>query len=206
MKLVIVDLGISNTGSLLNMFRKVGVSAILSTDPDTIVNADKVVLPGVGSFTRGAQRLQETGTIEPLNEFVRVKGRPLLGICLGMQLLSRRSEEGPGEGLGFIDGDTVRLRAPDGMRLRIPHMGWNYVKRSREHALFDEMPSDARFYFVHSYHVVCDSDEDALGETEYGSQFVSSVARDNVAGVQFHPEKSHRFGMRLLENFARASD
>jgi glutamine amidotransferase len=189
----------------MNMFRKLGVSAALSTDADTIMNADRVVLPGVGSFTRGAQRLQETGTIAPLTEFVRSKGRPLLGICLGMQLLSRRSEEGAGEGLGFIAADTVRLGVPEGTRLKIPHMGWNTVKASRAHPLFGGMSEDAKFYFVHSYHVVCDSPEVALGHTEYGSDFVSILASENITGVQFHPEKSHRFGMRLLENFAHSS-
>lgn len=201
--LVIVDLGIGNTGSLLNMFRKLGVAATLSTDPDRILNADRLVLPGVGSFKRGVQRLEETGTAAAIGEFVATKGRPLLGICLGMQLLTRKSEEGGGAGLGLIPGETVRLRAPEGSRLKIPHMGWNNVKTSREHPLFGGLPDDARFYFVHSYHVVCDSPDSAIGETEYGYPFVSSVAAENVSGVQFHPEKSHQFGMRLLENFVR---
>lgn len=202
---VIVDLGIGNTGSLLNMFKKLGVGATLSMDPDEIVNADRVVLPGVGSFKRGVQRLEETATAAAIREFATTKGRPLLGICLGMQLLTRQSEEGGGAGLGLIPGDTVRLRAPEGSRLKIPHMGWNNVKSSRAHPLFGGMPDDARFYFVHSYHVVPDSADASIGETEYGYPFVSSVASKNIVGVQFHPEKSHQFGMRLLENFARSA-
>jgi glutamine amidotransferase len=195
-------MGIGNTGSLLNMFRKLGVPACASTDPDAILTADKVVLPGVGSFERGAQRLSELGVRDALGEFALEKGRPMLGICLGMQLLTRKSEEGGTNGLGLIPGDTVRFRAPEGSRLKIPHMGWNTIKRSGSHPLFHGMPADSRFYFVHSYHVICDSPDTAIAETDYGTPFTSSIARENVLGVQFHPEKSHRFGMQLLGNFA----
>ena len=200
--IVIVDMGIGNTGSLLNMFRKLGVTASASTDPEAILAADKVVLPGVGSFQRGAQRLTELGVRDALGEFALKKGRPMLGICLGMQLLTRKSEEGGDNGLGLISGDTVRFRAPAGSRLKIPHMGWNTIKKSGSHPLFDGMPADSRFYFVHSYHVVCDSPDTAIAETDYGVPFASGIARDNVLGVQFHPEKSHSFGMQLLGNFA----
>ena len=200
--IVIVDMGIGNTGSLLNMFRKIGAPASASTDPEAILAADKVVLPGVGSFQRGVQRLTELGVRDALGEFAS-RGRPMLGICLGMQLLTRKSEEGGDAGLGLIPGDTVRFRAPEGSRLKIPHMGWNTIRRSASHPLFEGMPGDSRFYFVHSYHVVCDSPEATIAETDYGVSFPSSIARENVLGVQFHPEKSHRFGMQLLENFAR---
>jgi glutamine amidotransferase len=200
--IAIVDLGIGNTGSLLNMFRKIGVAASATTDPDAILSADKVVLPGVGSFQRAAERLTELGVRDALGEFALGKRRPLLGICLGMQLLTRKSEEGGDEGLGLIPGETVRFRVPEGSRLKVPHMGWNTIKRVGAHPLFEGMPADSRFYFVHSYHVVCDSADAAIAETDYGVPFTSSIARDNVLGVQFHPEKSHRFGMQLLENFA----
>ena len=203
--ILIVDLGIGNTGSLLNMFKKVNLASKLSTDPDEISKADRVVLPGVGSFNRGIERLDQSGVREALADFANNKGRPLLGICLGMQMLTRGSEEGAGTGLGLVQAETVRLRAPEGSRLRIPHMGWNRLTLSRSHPLFQRMPAEAKFYFVHSYHVVCDASESVLGETEYGYSFTSSVACGNVAGVQFHPEKSHQFGMRLLENFGRWS-
>ncbi|HKR10327.1 MAG TPA: imidazole glycerol phosphate synthase subunit HisH [Gemmatimonadaceae bacterium] len=200
--IAIVDMGIGNTGSLLNMFKKIGVEATPTTDPQTILNADKVVLPGVGSFHRAAQRLTDLGVREAITRAAGT-GKPLLGICLGMQLLTRRSEEGGDSGLDLIPGETVRFRAPEGSRLKIPHMGWNTIKKSGSHPLFADMPADSRFYFVHSYHVVCDSPDVTIAETDYGGSFASSIARDNVMGVQFHPEKSHRFGMQLLENFAK---
>jgi glutamine amidotransferase len=201
--IAIVDMGIGNTGSLLNMFRKIGVEAAATTSPEAILDADKVVLPGVGSFHRAAQRLTDLGVREAITEAAVTKGKPLLGICLGMQLLTRRSEEGGDSGLDLIPGETVRFRPVEGSRLKIPHMGWNTIRKSGSHPLFADMPADSRFYFVHSYHVICDSPDVTIAETDYGSPFASSIARDNVLGVQFHPEKSHRFGMQLLENFAR---
>jgi glutamine amidotransferase len=203
--IVILDLGISNTGSLVNMFRKIGEKAIASTDPETVLAADRVVLPGVGAFGRGIQRLDASGMRGVLSEFVKTKGNPVLGICLGMQLLSRGSEEGEGEGLSLIPASTVKLEAPPESRLRIPHMGWNNVNRTRPHPLFDDMADDAKYYFVHSYRVVCDNPDLVIASTDYGMPFVSGVASGNVMGVQFHPEKSHRFGMQLLQNFARIS-
>lgn len=200
--IAIVDMGIGNTGSLLNMFRKIGIEAAPTTDPQTILGADKVVLPGVGSFHRAAQRLTDLGVREAITKAAGA-GKPLLGICLGMQLLTRRSEEGGDSGLDLIPGETLRFRVPEGSRLKVPHMGWNTIRKSGSHPLFADMPADSRFYFVHSYHVVCDSPDVTIAETDYGGSFASSIARDNVMGVQFHPEKSHRFGMQLLENFAK---
>lgn len=203
--ITILDLGIGNTGSLLNMFRKIGERATVTTDPAAILSADRVVLPGVGAFGRGVEKLAECGARDALVEFATAKGNPVLGICLGMQLLSRGSEEGEGEGLSLIPARTIRLEVPAETRLRIPHMGWNSVTRARPHPLFENMTEDAKYYFVHSYQVVCDDPDVVIAETEYGKPFVSGVACGNVMGVQFHPEKSHRFGMQLLQNFARAS-
>jgi glutamine amidotransferase len=185
------------------MLKKIGAPATVSCDPHEIERADKLILPGVGAFDTGMRRLAELNLIDLLNKQVLIRKTPTFGVCLGMQLLMKRSEEGALLGLGWIDGETVRFRFdPKQTRLKIPHMGWNTIKVRREGALFHNMPPDARFYFVHSYHVTCDHADDVLTTTEYGYEFVSGLQRGNIMGAQFHPEKSHKFGMRLLKNFA----
>jgi glutamine amidotransferase len=200
--IVIVDYGMGNLGSMANMLRKVGANAAVSSDAEVIARAERLVIPGVGAFDAGMRALAERGLEPVLRERVAA-GTPTLGVCLGMQLFARGSEEGRLPGLGWIDAHARRFR-PDAAvpPLKVPHMGWNGVRPLREHPLFAGMPEEMRFYFVHSYHVVCDDAESALAHAEYGGDFVAAVARDNVVGVQFHPEKSHRFGMQLLRNFA----
>ena len=200
--IVIVDYGMGNLGSMANMLRKVGATAAVSSDAAAIARAEKLVIPGVGAFDAGMRALAERKLV-PLLQERAAAGTPTLGVCLGMQLFARGSEEGQLPGLGWIDAHARRFRANSGgMQLKVPHMGWNTVRPLREHPLFAGMPDDMRFYFVHSYHVVCDDPYSALAAAEYGGDFVAAVARDNVMGVQFHPEKSHRFGMQLLRNFA----
>jgi imidazole glycerol-phosphate synthase subunit HisH len=204
--IVIVDKGTGNVGSISNMLARVGASARVSSDPAEVAAADKLILPGVGAFDDGMQSLDERGLIPALHEAVLERRTPILGICLGMQLMGRRSEEGERAGLGWIDAESVRFRFDDvtkteRSRLRVPHMGWNELTPRRAHPLFDEMESTPRFYFVHSYHVVCDGPEQVLAGSCYGREFTAAVVRDHIVGVQFHPEKSHRFGMRLLRNF-----
>ncbi len=200
--IVIVDYGMGNLGSILNMLKKVGAQALISSNAQDIERAYKLILPGVGAFDTGMQRLKELNLIEVLNDKVLKAKVPTLGVCLGMQLLTQRSEEGVLPGLGWIEGETVRFRFdPSQTHLKIPHMGWNTVAIRREDTLFKELVHDSRFYFVHSYHVVCHRAEDILATTYYGYDFASAVQRENVMGTQFHPEKSHKFGMKVYKNF-----
>ena len=199
---VIVDYGMGNLGSIVNMLKRVGAQARVSSAINEIENADKLILPGVGAFDSGMQRLQELNLVEVLDDKVLNRKTPTLGVCLGMQLITKRSEEGVLPGLGWIDGETIRFRFdPKQANLKVPHMGWNTITIQREGALFKEMNHEARFYFVHSYHVVCNRPEDILTTTHHGYDFVSAVQRENLMGAQFHPEKSHKFGMKLLKNF-----
>ena len=201
MRLVVVETGTANVGSVVNMFRRLGGDPIASGDPGTIKRADKILLPGVGAFDAGMASLHDSGLVEVLQ--IRVgEGVPLLGICLGMQLLFDSSEEGSDKGLGLIPG-VVRRLSPDSSDgpIRIPHMGWSRIEKRRPHNLTEGIGEEARFYFVHSYSVVPKDDSNIIGVSTYGSQFVSAVARENVLGVQFHPEKSHRYGKALLSNF-----
>jgi len=199
--IVIVDYGVGNLGSIANMIRRIGSTAQISADHEVISAADKLILPGVGAFGRGMSNLNERGLIPVLERRVRQDGVPLLGLCLGMQLLTLGSEEGNAQGLGWIDANTVRFRV-DETRMKVPHMGWNTMRTVRPHPLLDGLEPDSRFYFVHSYHVSLPADsDDGLGISTYGQDFASAIGRHNVMGVQFHPEKSHRFGMALLRNF-----
>jgi len=200
--IVVVDYNMGNLGSILNMFKKIRVPAIRSSDPSVIAAADKLILPGVGAFDQGMRNLETLNLLAPLHDAVLNRGTPVLGICLGMQLLGRRSEEGQCPGLNWIEADTVRFRFSPESRRCIPHMGWNTVKTPRTSDLFCGLESAARFYFVHSYHVVCDREEHTVGLTDYGFPFISAVQKQNIYGTQFHPEKSHRFGLTLLQNFA----
>ena len=199
--IVIIDYKMGNVGSILNMLKKIGVEAAISAAPDAIRAADRLILPGVGAFDEGMKSLEGHGLIPVLEEKV-VEGRtPMLGICLGMQLFADRSEEGARPGLGWIRGD-VRRFSFQRTDLKIPHMGWNTVVPAKGDRILEGMGGDTRFYFVHSYHFVCADARDALLTAEYGQAFTAAVRRDNIVGVQFHPEKSHRFGMQLLKNFS----
>lgn len=200
--LVIVDYGLGNLGSIANMASRLGARPVVSSDPQVLRSATKLILPGVGAFDRGMQNLRQLGLAEVLSERALDEGVPLLGLCLGMQLLTRGSEEGSEPGLGWLDADTVRFEfAGDGGRLKVPHMGWNDVDVRRAHYVLEDGPDERRYYFAHSFHVVCSDPALVVGETTYGYAFPSIVARDNVVGAQFHPEKSHRYGMALLRNF-----
>lgn len=199
--IAIIDYGVGNLGSILNMFKKVGVDATVSSSDRVIRAADGIVLPGVGAFDPAIKNLRATGLIPVLEEEAVNRQKPLLGICLGMQLLGRESEEGVEAGLGWIEGKAIRLASPEN-DLKIPHMGWNTVAARPHNPLFQGMRDDARFYFLHSYHLQCDNENDVAGETQYGIRFTSSCAHGNIFAVQFHPEKSHSFGMTLLRNFA----
>ena len=201
--IVILDYGLGNLGSILNMLKKIGAPAAkISSDSKDIEQADKLILPGVGAFDTGMQRLRETGLIGLLNEKVLKAKTPTLGVCLGMQLITKVSEEGELPGLGWIDAETIRFRFNSRQTgLKVPHMGWNTVKILRKGTLFADMYDNPRFYFVHSYHVVSHNPENVLATTEYGYEFASVIQQGHIMAAQFHPEKSHKFGMKLYKNF-----
>jgi glutamine amidotransferase len=200
MALYLLDCGIGNVGAVQSMYRRLGVDAELIGAPRRIVQGDRLVLPGVGAFDFGVRALDQHGFVNFLRDAVAM-GHPLLGICLGMQLLCRGSEEGNLSGLGIIPADVVRLD-PGLEGVRIPHMGWNIATPVRDNPLLPIVGEEQRFYFTHSYRVVCDRDEDIWATTSCGAIFPSAIGVGHAMGVQFHPEKSHRFGKALLERFA----
>lgn len=200
--IAIVDYGMGNLGSIQNMFRKVGAQAVVTADPAVIDRAEKLVLPGVGAFDHGMRSLAERGLVEVLNRKALTDRVPVLGVCLGMQLLTERSAEGTLPGLGWIEGETVPFDRADNPRLHTLHMGWNTLDWHAEHPVFAELPPHPRFYFVHAYHVVCRHERNVLARTTYAYPFASAVVEGNVMGMQFHPEKSHRFGMAVFRAFA----
>jgi glutamine amidotransferase len=204
--IVIVDYGMANLGSIRNMYHRLGIAAEISGDPAIIAKADRLILPGVGAFDVGMRNLRERGLIAPLAAKVLVDRTPLLGICLGMQLLSLKSEEGELPGLGWVEAETVRFRFQNlAVPPKVPHMGWNEVQSRRACPPLAGLHEHGRFYFVHSYHVRCRHPEDVWLTCQYHEEFTAAFQRGNLLGVQFHPEKSHKYGMRLLDSFARWS-
>ena len=196
----IIDYGMGNIGSLENMVEKVGGKAVIARTPAELLSAQKLILPGVGSFDNGMRRLNELGLSDALRTKALTEKTPVLAICLGMQLLTSRSEEGTIPGLGFVDASTLKFKLADAS-LRIPHMGWNEVTVRKESPLFVGMDAEPSFYFVHSYYVECNDASDILTTTSYGVDFTSSLQRGNIFATQFHPEKSHKYGKRLMKNF-----
>lgn len=203
--ITILNYGMGNLGSIKNMFKYIGVEATIECDVDKIKNASKILLPGVGSFDTAMKKINESDLKEVLNEKALKEQVPVLGICLGMQLLTNSSEEGSIDGLGWIDAKTMSLKDRIDKKYRIPHMGWNIVNKSNDSLLtqdFEEF-DETRFYFVHSYFVKVENEKNSILKTSYGIEFDSAIQKDNIYGAQFHPEKSHKFGMKLFKNFAR---
>lgn len=198
--ILIANYGTGNLGSIVNMFKKVGGRAEICSDQERIAAADKLILPGVGAFDHGMRGLQASGLRESLEEAVLRRRAPVLGVCLGMQLMLEASEEGQLSGLGWIAGHVARFPGGTGCP-RVPHMGWNGVRPVRENPLLPPLEGAQRFYFVHSYKVECADPVDVLAVTEYGQEFCSAFARGNIYGVQFHPEKSHAYGMAMFKRF-----
>lgn len=203
--IAIIDYDMGNVGSIKNMLEHLSVDAIITGDHKTILSADQIIIPGVGSFDQGMHNLIERGLDQVIKTFALELKKPVLGICLGMQLLGHSSEEGKCPGLGLIDFVNLRFQQTNEIPLRIPHMGWNTVKLEKEDPLLKDIDHTYRFYFVHSYYAKCNHQENVLMSTVYGQRFTSSVHHENIYGVQFHPEKSHHFGMKILSNFSRIS-
>lgn len=200
--LVVVDAGIGNLGAIPNMLKRIGAAATVTNRREVIEQADRIILPGVGAFDPAMRTLADLGLIEPLRQKATVERVPVLGVCLGMQLLFEASEEGVLPGLGWIPGTVVRFRLADADRsLKIPHMGWNYVEPTPSSPLLAGFEETPRFYFAHSYHAAPADPSHAAGWAEYGYRFAAAVQHENIGGIQFHPEKSHRFGLKVFENF-----
>ncbi len=201
--ITIIDYGLGNLTSILNMHKRLGLKAQITNNLEVIAAAKKLILPGVGHFDYGMRQLKDSGLEVLLHQKVLKEQTPILGICLGAQLMTKNSEEGTNSGLGWIDGRTVRFNFHNGQsHLKIPHMGWSNINVTKKSPLLIELPEEPRYYFVHSYHFSLNNQETVLTKSSYGYEFVSGFQKDNIYGVQFHPEKSHKFGMKLLQNFS----
>jgi glutamine amidotransferase len=199
----IVDYGLGNVLAFQNVYKRLGIPVAVAKTAAELGEASRIILPGVGAFDHAMELLGRSGMREALDDLVLSHRIPVLGVCVGMQILAERSDEGVMNGLCWIKGAVRRLSGADeNQRLRLPHMGWNDVEPIGRSRLFEGLELDARFYFLHSYHFCCASRDSVLAETDYGTRFVSAVHSGNIYGVQFHPEKSHQFGTRLLKNFA----
>lgn len=197
----IVDYHMGNLGSVKRKLDLLGYHSFISSDPAMLQQADKLIMPGVGHFKRAVSELRNSGLWEFLKEEVGINKKPILGICLGLQLMTRHSEEGDEDGFGWFDAKVVRFRVSDTVKFKVPHMGWNAITKTKPCILFKGLPELPEFYFVHSYHVVSDVQEEVIATTTYCYEFVSALAKDNMFGLQFHPEKSHDDGQLVLSNF-----
>lgn len=201
--ITIIDYDMGNLGSIKNMLHKVGYNDVkISSEVKDIQDADKLILPGVGAFDQGMDNINRLGLYDPIRDAAINRRKPIMGICLGMQLLGKASEEGTKEGLSLVPFKSVRFTL--GPEYKIPHMGWSDIKIKKIDAMVDNMVDESnRFYFVHSYHAVCEDEADTLMTCDYGYEFTAAILHDNIYGFQFHPEKSHRYGMELFKNFIK---
>ena len=199
--ITIIDYGMGNLRSVEKKFVRVGAGVEITNNPNIIINAKKLVLPGVGHFANGVKKLKELGIWEVHNEKVLKHKTPILGICLGMQIMAKDGEEGGLKGLGWIDATVVKFQIKNHLRFKVPHMGWNDIVVDKESVLFQGVPEEAVFYFAHSYHIKCNNPKEILSTSDYEYNFTSSIQKDNIYGTQFHPEKSHDWGEIILRNF-----
>ena len=199
--ITIIDYGMGNIHSVAKQILKYGIEIIVSSTASEIKKSEKIILPGVGHFGEAMKNLYKLRLIEPLSEFVFLKKKPILGICLGMQIMSEHSEEGNAQGLGWIGGNVVRFNIDDKQKFKVPHIGWNKIQQNKKSYILDDIKKDDEFYFVHSFHFIAKNNKDILCTTEYGYPFTSAIEQENIFGVQFHPEKSHEAGNKILLNF-----
>ena len=205
-KISVIDYGIGNSASIINMVHKAGGQASLCSSPECLESTSAIILPGIGSFDNGMDKLKETGFLDVIENKVFDEKKPFLGICLGMQLLFESSEEGQKKGLGWLRGEVIKFdfSSLDLAQLhKVPHMGWNIVRPINFNNLYAGLEGKPRFYFVHSYHVQCSDASDILATSQYGYEFTCSVRHNNIWGAQFHPEKSHRYGVQFFKNFLK---
>ncbi len=200
-QIVIVDYGMGNLNSIKKKLTSLKAKTIISSNTSDILNADKLILPGVGHFKKAMEYISNLNLLESLNTAVLINKKPILGICLGMQLMAKKSEEGNVEGLGWIDADVIKFKVQNSLKFKIPHTGWNQITKVKESLLMNEISDLSEFYFVHSYHFKCNNAFDILNETEYEYKFTSAIEKGNIFGVQYHPEKSHDMGEQILRNF-----
>jgi imidazole glycerol-phosphate synthase subunit HisH len=199
--ITIIDYGMGNVSSIINMLKKLNIDSLLTSNIQEIERSEKIILPGVGSFDVAITELHTRNLWQIINKKALRDKVPVLGICLGMQLLCSSSEEGQKSGFGWINAECKKFDSDKETKLKVPCMGWNYVKCKENNLLFKGLEK-AKFYFVHSYYVVCEAVENTIATAEYGAEYNAAIQKDNIYGVQFHPEKSHKYGMKLLKNFA----
>ena len=199
--LAIVDYGMGNLNSVKKKLYRLKTTASITSNPKDIIKANKIILVGVGHFAKAMKNIKELNLLDTLNEVAIIKKKPVLGICLGMQLMANDSEEGNSEGLGWLDANVRKMQVDDTLRFKIPHTGWNKITQSKKSHLMKGIPESSEFYFVHSYHLMSNETSNILNETEYCFKFISAIEKNNIFGVQYHPEKSHDIGEVLLKNF-----
>ncbi|NNC95062.1 MAG: imidazole glycerol phosphate synthase subunit HisH [Chitinophagales bacterium] len=197
----IVDYGMGNLNSVKKKLDRLRVESVITNDVEQLQKAQKIILPGVGHFSKAMDNLSKLKLIEPLNKFVLEEKKPILGICLGMQLMTKKSEEGDSNGLGWFDAEIVKFKVADRLKFKVPHMGWNSIEFVKENPLNSEINDQSEFYFVHSYHVKSNDESIVLHKSNYEYEFISALAKNNIYGVQYHPEKSHDAGEQMLRNF-----
>lgn len=201
--IAIIDYGVGNISAFVNIFKQLNIPAKVAKNEAELQDVDKLILPGVGHFDYAMQRFNESGMKDRVNDLVTIEKKPVVGICVGMQMMAERSDEGELRGLGWIDSEVIKFdETMRSAKLPLPHMGWNDVIPTADNPLFTNLTKEARFYFLHSYYFKCKQIENSIADADYGSRFTCAVNRHNVYGVQFHPEKSHHYGITLLKNFA----
>jgi glutamine amidotransferase len=201
--IAIINYGLGNLTSIKNMHKRLGIDAEITSDFHKISAAAKLILPGVGHFKRGMENLHQSGLKVLLDDLVLIQQKPILGICLGAQLITQHSEEGDVDGLGWVDATTIKFDNTKLNKLKVPHMGWRNINIIDNNALLNNLPAEPRFYFVHSYHFNFSQPQEISATAIYGYEFACSFKKNNIYGTQFHPEKSHKFGMKVLENFSK---
>lgn len=200
-KISIINYGMGNIGSVVKKIKNIGFEPIIVRQKEELQKATKIILPGVGHFASAMIKLKELDLLDTLNQKVLEQKTPILGICLGMQIMAKHSEEGNAQGLGWFNAEVVRFQIKDKLRYKIPHMGWNGVEIQKQTSLFKDVDKHQGFYFVHAYHMKCNEEKDILNQSTYEYPFVSAIQKNNIVGLQYHPEKSHDAGEQVLLNF-----